>query len=117
MTSSRPAVSGEFGDASEAAWLTRRQKFASFARAPSRPPSIIPAASRTALTAPALDPLTASNAIPGSSSKRSRTPQVKAPNDPPPWSASESFSGGQGAGRGAGGSLRVFIAAGVRSTA
>src|SRR5208337_47718 len=48
----------------------------------------------TALTAPALEPLTASKPISGSSSRRSSTPQVKAPNEPPPWSARESVFGG-----------------------
>ena len=54
----------------------------------------MPAAISTALTAPALAPLIASKPISGSSKSRSRTPQVKAPNEPPPCKASESLSGG-----------------------
>ena len=99
MISSRPAPSGEAMGTSAAAWLARFQNRLRRSRAPSRPPSIIPDARRTALTAPALEPLTASKSIWASSSNRSRTPQVNAPNDPPPCSARLSVSGGQGAGR------------------
>src|SRR5262249_6159374 len=59
----------------------------SFARASTRPPSARPAASATALTAPALVPLSQPSSIVSSSSSRSSTPQVKAPCAPPPSSA------------------------------
>src|SRR5882672_6925197 len=59
----------------------------SFAWAPARPPSVRPAASATALTAPALVPLIQPTLIVSSSSRRSSTPQVKAPCAPPPSSA------------------------------
>jgi hypothetical protein len=45
-----------------------------------------PAASATALMAPALAPLAPSKARPSRSSSASSTPQVKAPCAPPPWS-------------------------------
>jgi hypothetical protein len=47
------------------------------------------------LTAPALAPLMASMSQSGSSSSRSRTPQVNAPNEPPPCKAKDSRRGGQ----------------------
>src|SRR5262245_10741399 len=59
----------------------------SLARAAARPPSARPAASATALTAPALVPLSQPGSIVSSSSSRSSTPQVKAPCAPPPSSA------------------------------
>src|SRR5262249_46407576 len=59
----------------------------SFTRAAARPPSARPAASATALTAPALVPLSQPGSIVSSSSSRSSTPQVKAPCAPPPSSA------------------------------
>ena len=46
-----------------------------------------------AFMAPALAPLTAPIRIAGSSSRRSNTPQVKAPREPPPWSASVTGTG------------------------
>ena len=59
----------------------------SLARAPARPPSASPAASATALTAPALVALIQPMSSVSSSSRRSSTPQVKAPCAPPPSSA------------------------------
>src|SRR5690348_3838957 len=59
----------------------------SLARAAARPPSARPAASATALTAPALVPLSQPGSIVSSSSSRSSAPQVKAPCAPPPSSA------------------------------
>src|SRR6516225_4302371 len=56
----------------------------SLACAAARPPSARPAASATALTAPALVPLSQPGSIVSSSSSRSSTPQVKAPCAPPP---------------------------------
>jgi len=47
------------------------------------------------LTAPALAPLIASISQFGSSSSRSRTPQVNAPNEQPPCNARDSRRGGQ----------------------
>src|SRR4051794_31905812 len=72
-----------------AASPTPRQKRSRLARASSGPPLASPAASRTALMAPALAPLTASNSRSSSSRRRSSTPQVKAPKAPPPCKASE----------------------------
>src|SRR5262245_56719610 len=59
----------------------------SLACAAAGPPSARPAASATALTAPALVPLSQPGSIVASSSSRSSTPQVKAPCAPPPSSA------------------------------
>ena len=56
----------------------------SLARAPARSPSARPAASATALTAPALVALIQPMSSVSSSSRRSSTPQVKAPCAPPP---------------------------------
>ena len=58
-----------------------------------------PQARSAALTAPTLAPLMASKSQSGSSSSRSSTPQVNAPNEPPPCRASDSFCGGQARGR------------------
>ena len=57
------------------------------ARAPSRPPSSSPAASDTALTAPALVALIQAMSRPSSCSRRSSAPNVNAPCAPPPSSA------------------------------
>src|SRR5262245_31567557 len=70
-----------------AAWATRCQKSASAPIAPSRPPTVRPWASTTAFMAPALVALMPSISNRGSFSRRSRTPQVKAPWAPPPCSA------------------------------
>src|SRR5207302_2066893 len=76
-----------------------------------RPPSTSPQASSTALTDPALAPLMASRSQSGSSKSRSRTPQVKAPNEPPPCKASDSFRGGQSGDADAGAYWRYEAAA------
>ena len=47
--------------------------------APSRPPAASPSASKTALTPPALVAVMPSKPMRSSSSRRSSTPQVKAP--------------------------------------
>src|ERR1700677_4667246 len=75
-------------------WLMRFQNRSSRAFAAARP-SIRPEASSTALTAPALAPLTASKSTSASSSRRSSTPAANAPNEPPPCSARDSRGGGQ----------------------
>ena len=59
----------------------------SLVRAPARPTSARPAATATALTAPALVALIQAKSSVSSSSRRSSTPQVKAPCAPPPSSA------------------------------
>jgi len=87
-----PISISERNDASS---VIRRQNPRSRARAPSRPPSTKPDARSTPLTAPALAPLIASTSQSGSSSSRSRTPQVNAPNEPPPCKAKDSRRGGQ----------------------
>src|ERR1700674_3264681 len=70
------------------AWLaTLSQKRASACRAASRPPFTRPSASTTAFIAPALVPLMPSNSICSPSSRRSSTPQVNAPWEPPPCRA------------------------------
>lgn len=69
-----------------------RQKRARRARASSRPPASRPSASSTPFTAPALAPLMAAIGKVGSASRRSSTPQVKAPKDPPPCRARASGS-------------------------
>src|SRR3954471_10711783 len=66
------------------------QNRSKLARASSGPPLASPEASRTALMAPALAPLTASSSRSSSSSRRSSTPQVNAPKAPPPCNASDS---------------------------
>ncbi len=79
----------------DASSVILRQKRRSRIRAPSRPPSTKPDARSTPLTAPALAPLMASMSQSSSSSSRSRTPQVNAPNEPPPCKAKDSRRGGQ----------------------
>ena len=66
---------------------TSRHTAARVSRAASGPPVTSPEARATALTAPALVPVTASRSKRSASRRRSRTPQVKAPCDPPPCSA------------------------------
>src|SRR5579863_9785102 len=91
------APSSEANDAfgrKAADWLMRFQNRSSRPFAAARP-SIRPEASSTALTAPALAPLTASKSTSASSSRRSSTPAVNAPNEPPPCSARDSRGGGQ----------------------
>src|SRR5215211_5010376 len=70
-----------------AACEMRRQKSRSAVFAPSRPPTVMPWAITVAFMAPALVALMPSNSIVSSSSRRSSTPQVKAPCAPPPWRA------------------------------
>ncbi len=79
----------------DASSVIRRQNRRSRVRAPSWPPSTKPDARSTPLTAPALAPLIASISQAGSSRSRSRTPQVNAPNEPPPCKAKDSRRGGQ----------------------
>ena len=76
-----------------AALATRAQKTSSAARAPGAPPSAQPSASTAAFMAPAEVPEIASIRSHDSSSRRSRTPQVKAPCEPPPCSAKSTRSG------------------------
>ena len=66
---------------------SHRQKCASALFAPSRPPTIKPCASTTALIEPALVAEMPSTVSWSSSRKRSSTPQVKAPWLPPPCNA------------------------------
>ena len=80
-----------------AATATRRQKASRRRFASSGPPVASPWTSMAAFMAPALAPLTAPMRIAGSSSRRSSTPQVKAPREPPPWSASVTGTGPVGA--------------------
>jgi hypothetical protein len=70
-----------------AAWLIRRQNSVSALFAPARPPVAMPDANTVAFIAPALVALTPSISMRSSSSRRSRTPQVKAPCAPPPCKA------------------------------
>src|SRR6516165_4926894 len=70
-----------------AASLISRQKLASVSFAPSRPPTVRPYAMTAAFMAPALVAQIPSNEIRSSSSRRSRTPHVKAPCAPPPCKA------------------------------
>src|SRR3954467_6808874 len=84
MSANRDAVAPLFGGAIR---LSRSEERSRRRRASGLPPARRPAARMTAFPPPALAPLTASNVRFPSSSKRSRTPQVKAPRDPPPWSA------------------------------
>src|SRR5712671_4898530 len=65
----------------------RRQNSESAFFAPPRPPVAIPDASTVAFIAPALVALMPSIPMRSSSSRRSRTPQVKAPCAPPPCKA------------------------------
>ena len=92
-TDENPPIS--INERNEPSSATRFQNRASRERAPSRPPSTNPHASNTALTAPALAPLMVSSSMVVSSKSRSRTPHVKAPNEPPPCSARDSRRGGQ----------------------
>src|SRR5262245_42812793 len=69
------------------ALATACQTARSLARAPVRPSSRSPAARAAALTAPALVALIQAMSRLASSSRRSSTPQVKAPCAPPPSSA------------------------------
>lgn len=70
-----------------AAFDTRRQKSCIAERAPSRPPTIIPCAKTAAFIAPADVPDMPSISSHGSSRRRSRTPHVNAPCEPPPCNA------------------------------
>ena len=70
-----------------AADATRSQYASRAARAPDAPPLVQPSASTAAFMAPAEVPEMASIWSHGSSSRRSRTPQVKAPCEPPPCRA------------------------------
>src|SRR6185503_19202267 len=72
---------------------TRRQKFSSAARAPSAPSPAKPSTSTAAFIAPADVPEMPSMPSQGSSSRRSSTPQVKAPCAPPPCSAKSTRTG------------------------
>ena len=74
---------------------TRLQKSSSAARAASRPPAAIPCAKTAAFIAPAEVPEIASTSSQVSSSRRSSTPQAKAPCEPPPCSATSTVSGGR----------------------
>jgi hypothetical protein len=76
-----------------AARETRRQKASSASRAPARPPAAKPEASTAAFIAPAEVPEIASMSSQVSSSRRSSTPQVKAPWLPPPCSARSTSRG------------------------
>ena len=67
--------------------LTLRQKSCRAFLAPSTLPLAHPEASTAALIAPALVPLIARMSSLGSSNRRSSTPQVKAPWEPPPCKA------------------------------
>src|SRR4051812_27106853 len=86
MSARKVAVAPGFGGA---IWLDRSQKWSRRRRASGLPPARRPAATSTAFTAPTLAPLTASNVRSASSSRRSSTPQAKAPREPPPWRARE----------------------------
>src|SRR6185369_578670 len=66
---------------------TRRQKFSSAVRAPAAPPFAWPSTSTAAFIAPADVPEMPSIRSHGSSRRRSSTPQVKAPWEPPPCRA------------------------------
>ena len=78
---------------SNAASETRRQNCSSAALAPSAPPAAWPLMRTAAFMAPAEVPEMPSISSLGSSKRRSRTPQVKAPCAPPPWSARSTRSG------------------------
>src|SRR5215469_5412796 len=82
-TSRKPRRSG----LSKAARETLRQKPSRAERAASAPPLAWPSTSTAAFIAPADVPEMASICSQGSSSRRSRAPQVKAPCAPPPCSA------------------------------
>src|ERR1700730_4653647 len=82
-TSSGPRRKGLKRAASE----TRRQKFSRAVRAPSAPPVAWPSTSTAAFIAPADVPEMPSIPSHGSSSRRSNTPHVNAPCEPPPCNA------------------------------
>jgi len=92
----KPPIS--ISERNETSFVIRFQNCVSFRRAPSRPPLTSPQATSAALTAPTLAPLIAPISQPGSSRRRSSTPQANAPKEPPPCKASESLRGGQGRG-------------------
>ena len=94
ITSRGPRWNGLKRAASE----TFFQKRSSAARAPSAPHSAKPSASTAAFIAPADVPEMPSIFSHGSSSRRSSTPQVKAPCDPPPCKARSTIRGARGAG-------------------
>src|SRR5271165_1160629 len=81
--SSGPRCNGLKRAASE----TRRQNVSSAARAPAAPPFAKPSTSTAAFMAPADVPEMPSISSHGSSSRRSSTPQVNAPWEPPPCRA------------------------------
>src|SRR5207248_5672160 len=101
----------------EASLIIRFQKRASSSRAASRPPSARPQAKSAALIAPALEPLMVSKSQPGSSSRRSRTPQLKAEKVPPPCSASDSLRGGHSRGGGDRAGVAAIVSDSGRSEA
>src|ERR1700730_15090670 len=82
-TSSGPRRKGLKRAASE----TRRQKFSRAVRAPAAPPFAWPSTSTAAFIAPADVPEMPSIPSHGSSSRRSSTPHVNAPCEPPPCNA------------------------------
>src|SRR5271165_571456 len=82
-TSSGPRWNGLKRAASE----TRRQNVSSASRAPAAPPFAKPSTSTAAFMAPADVPEMPSISSHGSSSRRSSTPQVNAPWEPPPCRA------------------------------
>src|SRR4051794_40807942 len=86
MSATKEAVAPPFGGAIR---LNCSQKWSRRRRASGLPPARRPAATTVAFPAPALAPLMASKVRYSSSSKRSRTPHVKAPREPPPWRARE----------------------------
>ncbi len=113
-------LAGEKPPTSISAWneaspVMRFQNCASCSRAASRPPPARPEASSAALIAPALAPLIVSKSTPGSSSKRSITPQENAENVPPPCSASDSLRGGQTRGAGVSAGVAAIVCASDRS--
>ena len=83
---------------SRAARDTADQNRSSAARAPSAPPAAWPSASTAAFIAPAEVPEMASISSQGSSSRRSSTPQVKAPWAPPPCKARSTSTGSRRSG-------------------
>ena len=76
-----------------AALDTRCQNASSAARPPSAPPSAYPSLKTAAFMDPAEVPEMPSICSQGSCNKRSRTPQVKAPWDPPPCKAKSTSKG------------------------
>ena len=95
------------------------QNWARASRPPEAPPLAMPELKITALMAPALAPLTASKETSFSSSRRSRTPQVKAPKRPTPLqSERETKALARPLRRSAGAPLlRLFAAGGAASRA